>query len=214
MGRTRIEAAFTKARSENRAVLVTYLMAGDPDLEASYAALCALRDNGADIIELGAPFTDPMADGAAIQKAGLRALANGTKLADVIALAARFRKDDTTTPLILMVWLAVGFIALGLLLLLQVTFRTVRKGSFALPDADSAWRMIFIMVGFFAFVFFANSVGFVLCVAVLSFLLLLMVERKGWKLSLLISALITAGFWTIFEYSLQMRLPKGLLDFN
>ena len=51
-------------------------MAGDPDLEASYAALCALRDNGADIIELGAPFTDPMADGAAIQKAGLRALAN------------------------------------------------------------------------------------------------------------------------------------------
>jgi len=117
-------------------------------------------------------------------------------------------------PGFLMVWLAVGFIALGLLLLLQVTFRTVRKGSFALPDADSAWRMIFIMVGFFAFVFFANSVGFVLCVAVLSFLLLLMVERKGWKLSLLISALITAGFWTIFEYSLQMRLPKGLLDFN
>ncbi|MDP3458903.1 MAG: tryptophan synthase subunit alpha [Hyphomonas sp.] len=102
MGRTRIEAAFAKARGEHRAVLVTYLMAGDPDLETSYAALCALRDNGADIIELGAPFTDPMADGAAIQKAGLRALAGGTKLTDVIALAARFRKDDQTTPLILM----------------------------------------------------------------------------------------------------------------
>jgi tryptophan synthase alpha chain len=102
MGRTRIETAFAKARGENRAALVTYLMAGDPDLETSYAALCALRDNGADIIELGAPFTDPMADGAAIQKAGLRALANGTKLTDVIALAARFRKDDQTTPLILM----------------------------------------------------------------------------------------------------------------
>ena len=102
MGRTRIEGAFARARGENRAVLVAYLMAGDPDLETSYAALCALRDNGADIIELGAPFTDPMADGAAIQKAGLRALANGTKLTDVIALAARFRKDDETTPLILM----------------------------------------------------------------------------------------------------------------
>jgi tryptophan synthase alpha chain len=102
MGRTRIEAAFAKAKAEGRAALVTYLMAGDPDLEASYDALCALRDGGADIIELGAPFTDPMADGAAIQKAGLRALANGTKLTDVLALAARFRNEDQTTPLILM----------------------------------------------------------------------------------------------------------------
>ncbi len=102
MGRARIEAAFARARSENRAILVAYLMAGDPDLEASYEAVCALRENGADIIELGAPFTDPMADGAAIQKAGLRALANGTKLADVIALAARVRSEDQTTPLILM----------------------------------------------------------------------------------------------------------------
>ncbi|MFN7180984.1 tryptophan synthase subunit alpha [Hyphomonas sp.] len=102
MGRERIEAAFAKAKAEGRAALVTYLMAGDPDLEASYASLCALRDNGADIIELGAPFTDPMADGPAIQRSGLRALANGTKLTDVIGLAARFRKNDQTTPLILM----------------------------------------------------------------------------------------------------------------
>ncbi len=102
MGRTRIEAAFAKARSEHRAAFVAYIMAGDPDLESSYQAMCALRDGGADIIELGAPFTDPMADGVAIQKAGLRSLANGTKLADVIALAARFRKDDPVTPLILM----------------------------------------------------------------------------------------------------------------
>ena len=64
--------------------------------------MCALRDNGADIIELGAPFTDPMADGPAIQKAGLRALANNTTLNDVLALAARFREDDQDTPLILM----------------------------------------------------------------------------------------------------------------
>lgn len=102
MGRTRIEAAFAKARGEGRAVLVAYLMAGDPDLEASYSAMCALRDAGADLIELGAPFTDPMADGAAIQKAGLRSLAGGTRLTDVIALAARFRREDATTPLILM----------------------------------------------------------------------------------------------------------------
>jgi tryptophan synthase alpha chain len=102
MGRTRIDAAFAKAKAERRAALVTYLMAGDPDLETSYGALCALRDHGADIIELGAPFTDPMADGPAIQKAGLRSLAAGTRLADVLALAARFRKEDDVTPLILM----------------------------------------------------------------------------------------------------------------
>ena len=64
--------------------------------------MCALRNNGADIIELGAPFTDPMADGSAIQKAGLRALANETTLQDVLALATRFREEDTETPLILM----------------------------------------------------------------------------------------------------------------
>ncbi|MBY9065833.1 tryptophan synthase subunit alpha [Hyphomonas sp. WL0036] len=102
MGRERIEAAFAKAKGEGRAALVTYMMAGDPNLEESYRALCALRDNGADIIELGAPFTDPMADGPSIQRAGLRSLANGTKLTDVISLAARFREDDQTTPLILM----------------------------------------------------------------------------------------------------------------
>lgn len=77
-------------------------MGGDPDLDTSYANICALRDNGADIIELGAPFTDPMADGPSIQKAGLRSLAAGTTLADILALARRFREDDTDTPLILM----------------------------------------------------------------------------------------------------------------
>ena len=102
MPTSRITARFEKAKAENRAALVSYLMAGDPDLEASFQAMCALRDNGADIIELGAPFTDPMADGPAIQKAGLRALANKTTLKDVLALAARFREDDQDTPLILM----------------------------------------------------------------------------------------------------------------
>ena len=102
MPTSRITDTFARASGESRAVLVSYLMAGDPDLETSYAAMCALRDNGADIIELGAPFTDPMADGASIQKAGLRALANKTKLADTLALAARFRAEDQTTPVIIM----------------------------------------------------------------------------------------------------------------
>ena len=102
MPTSRINARFDKVKAEGRAALVTYLMAGDPDLETSYQALCKLRDNGADVIELGAPFTDPMADGPAIQKAALRALANKTTLTDVLAIAKRFREDDQETPLILM----------------------------------------------------------------------------------------------------------------
>lgn len=102
MPTSRISACFEKTRAEGRAALVAYVMAGDPDLETSFQALMALRENGADIIELGAPFTDPMADGPSIQLAGQRSLAAGTKLADVLALARRFREADTETPLILM----------------------------------------------------------------------------------------------------------------
>lgn len=102
MPTSRITARFETVKAEGRAALVAYLMAGDPNIEASYEALCALRDNGADIIELGAPFTDPMADGPAIQRAGLRSLANKTQLTDVLNLAMRFRVDDQETPLILM----------------------------------------------------------------------------------------------------------------
>lgn len=102
MPTSRINTRFAKVKAEGRAALVAYIMAGDPDLESSYQALCALRDNGADAIELGAPFTDPMADGPAIQKAALRALANKTSLRDVLALAKRFREEDQETPLIMM----------------------------------------------------------------------------------------------------------------
>ncbi|MEM1105195.1 MAG: tryptophan synthase subunit alpha [Pseudomonadota bacterium] len=102
MPTARITARFDRTRSEGRAALVAYLMAGDPDLETSFAAMLALRDNGADIIELGAPFTDPMADGPSIQRAGQRSLKAGTTLADVLGLAARLRQTDTETPLILM----------------------------------------------------------------------------------------------------------------
>lgn len=102
MPTSRIDSRFNKVKADGRAALVAYMMAGDPDLESSYQAMCALRDNGADAIELGAPFTDPMADGPAIQKAALRALANKTTLSDVLALAKRFREDDQDTPLIMM----------------------------------------------------------------------------------------------------------------
>ncbi len=102
MGRQRIEAVFERVRQEGRAAFIAYVMAGDPGLEESFEALCALRDSGADIIEIGAPFTDPMADGPSIQRAALRSLAQGTGLRDVLALAARFRQHDQTTPLILM----------------------------------------------------------------------------------------------------------------
>lgn len=99
---SRISDRFETTKAEGRKALIAYLMAGDPDLETSFEALKALVANGADIIELGAPFTDPMADGPSIQRAGQRALKSGTRLKDVLALAKRFREEDTDTPLILM----------------------------------------------------------------------------------------------------------------
>ena len=99
---TRIDRRFEDLARQNRAALVTFVMAGDPDLSTSLAILRALPKAGADVIELGMPFTDPMADGPAIQAAGLRALAAGTTLAKTLALAAAFRDADSTTPLVLM----------------------------------------------------------------------------------------------------------------
>lgn len=98
----RIEARFAKARAENRAALVTYVMAGDPDPETSLAVLRALPKAGADIVEFGLPFTDPMADGPAIQAAGLRALKAGQTTGKTLELVRRFREEDADTPVILM----------------------------------------------------------------------------------------------------------------
>jgi len=98
----RIEARFAKARAENRAALVTYVMAGDPDPETSLAVLRALPKAGADIVEFGLPFTDPMADGPAIQASGLRALKAGQTTAKTLDLVRRFREEDADTPVILM----------------------------------------------------------------------------------------------------------------
>ena len=99
---SRIDATFARARAEGRAVLVTYVMAGDPDPETSLAVLRALPAAGADILEFGLPFTDPMADGPAIQAAGLRALKVGQGVARTLDLVARFRAENAATPVVLM----------------------------------------------------------------------------------------------------------------
>ncbi|MCP3053880.1 tryptophan synthase subunit alpha [Aurantimonas marianensis] len=99
---TRIEDRFRALSEENRPALVTFVMAGDPDHDTALDIVRALPGAGADIIELGMPFSDPMADGPAIQKAGLRALEAGASLKKTLAMVGAFRESDTTTPLILM----------------------------------------------------------------------------------------------------------------
>jgi tryptophan synthase alpha chain len=99
---TRIDRRFAALAEEGRAGLVTFLMGGDPDATTSLQILRALPPAGADVIEIGMPFTDPMADGPSIQAAGLRALKAGMTLKKVLDLVRGFREDDDTTPLILM----------------------------------------------------------------------------------------------------------------
>ncbi|WP_279356077.1 tryptophan synthase subunit alpha [Methylobacterium indicum] len=99
---TRLADTFARCRAEGRAALVTYVMAGDPDPETSLQVLRALPEAGADIVEFGLPFTDPMADGPAIQAAGLRALKIGQTLAGTLELVRRFRAENAGTPVILM----------------------------------------------------------------------------------------------------------------
>src|SRR5438270_12506706 len=99
---TRIDDRFDELRHEGRPALVTFVMAGDPDSDTSFKILKALPASGADIVELGMPFTDPMADGPAIQAAGARALAGGQTLAGTLDMAQRFRASDSRTPIVLM----------------------------------------------------------------------------------------------------------------
>jgi len=99
---TRIDRRFAALRKQGRAALVTFVMAGDPDYDASLAILQALPQAGADVIELGMPFTDPMADGPAIQAAGLRALAAGQNMKRTLSLVREFRRGDDATPIVLM----------------------------------------------------------------------------------------------------------------
>jgi tryptophan synthase alpha chain len=101
----RIEKRFADLARAGRAGLVTYVMAGDPDPDRSLAVVTALAEAGADLIELGMPFSDPMADGPPIQRAALRALGAGMTLAGVFDLVRRFRCGDPDTPIILMGYL-------------------------------------------------------------------------------------------------------------
>ena len=99
---TRIDAKFAALRAEGRKAFVAYIMAGDPDYATSLEIMKGLPAAGVDVIELGIPFTDPMADGPTIQLAGQRALAAGQTLEKTLAMAREFRADDTETPIVLM----------------------------------------------------------------------------------------------------------------
>jgi len=99
---TRIERRFSELKREGRAGLVTYLTCGDPDAESFAQIFAGLPRAGADLIEVGVPFSDPMADGPAIQAAGLRALKSGMNLKGVLAIVRRFRSGDDATPVVLM----------------------------------------------------------------------------------------------------------------
>ncbi len=99
---TRIDDTFARLRARNRKAFVAYVMGGDPDIETSLSIMRGLPAAGVDVIELGVPFTDPMADGPTIQLAGQRALAGGQTLAATLDMVRRFREGDSETPVVLM----------------------------------------------------------------------------------------------------------------
>ena len=99
---TRIDAKFAALKQQGRSALVTFVTAGDPDYDTSLKIITGLPKAGADLIEIGMPFTDPMADGPAIQAAGLRALAAGQNMKKTLRLVKAFRKTDKDTPIVLM----------------------------------------------------------------------------------------------------------------
>ena len=99
---TRIDAKFADLKAQNRKAFVAYVMAGDPDFDTSLEVVKGLPGAGVDVIELGLPFTDPMADGPTIQLAGQRALDAGMTLERTLEIARRFRAEDDTTPIVLM----------------------------------------------------------------------------------------------------------------
>ena len=99
---TRIERRFAELKAQGRAGLITFITAGDPDYDTSLAVLKGLPQAGADLIELGMPFSDPMADGPAIQASSQRALKSGQTMKKTLAMVKAFRAIDSTTPLVLM----------------------------------------------------------------------------------------------------------------
>ncbi len=98
----RIEKTFETLKAKNKTALVSFIMGGDPDISASLTVMKELPKNGVDLIEIGMPFSDPVADGPVIQLAGQRAIASGTNIAAILKMVAEFRKEDESTPVILM----------------------------------------------------------------------------------------------------------------
>ena len=105
MTHQRLDTCFAKLKAEGRAAFVAYVMAGDPDPETAFRILAGLPAAGADIIELGMPFSDPMAEGPTIQRAAQRALKQGMTVAKTLDVVRRFRRGDQTTPIVLMGYL-------------------------------------------------------------------------------------------------------------
>ncbi|OFW96739.1 MAG: tryptophan synthase subunit alpha, partial [Alphaproteobacteria bacterium RIFCSPHIGHO2_12_FULL_45_9] len=99
---SRLADTFSRLKAKGRAALVSYVVAGDPNPELGQEILNALPDAGVDVIELGIPFTDPMADGPTIQAADIRALAAGMSVAKTLDMVRTFRQKNTTTPIVLM----------------------------------------------------------------------------------------------------------------
>jgi tryptophan synthase alpha chain len=99
---TRLADTFARLKKESRAAFVPFITAGDPDMETSFAILEKLPAAGADVIELGMPFTDPMADGPAVQASSLRALKSGATMAKVLDMVKKFRRANKNTPIVLM----------------------------------------------------------------------------------------------------------------
>jgi len=99
---TRLSPTFAALKSDNRAGFVAYVMAGDPDADTTLTLMRGLADKGADVIELGVPFTDPMADGPTIQRAAIRALDGGMTLKGVLQIVRAFRTTHADTPVVLM----------------------------------------------------------------------------------------------------------------
>lgn len=101
----RLHARFAELKAEGRAAFVSYLMAGDPDMDTAWEIVSRLPEAGADVIELGFPFSDPMAEGPPIQRAAQRSLKSGTTLRSTLAMVERFRAQDDKTPIVLMGYL-------------------------------------------------------------------------------------------------------------
>jgi tryptophan synthase alpha chain len=99
---SRLKSKFATLKKEGRAAFVPFITAGDPDMDTSFSILEQLPAAGADVIELGMPFTDPMADGPAVQASSVRALKAGASMVKVLSMVERFRKADKTTPIVLM----------------------------------------------------------------------------------------------------------------